>query len=93
MKVYLSIFFTELALGPLWSSSRDVNIFIALYLYIYVPFSCNLFRGLSLALRLWQDQPGSRLLAGSNRQQTVGRINQVADRGDGQSAPPVDSRQ
>ena len=37
-----------------------------------------------MALRLWQDQPGSRLLAGSNRQQTVGRINQVADRGDGE---------
>ena len=36
-----------------------------------------------MALRLWQDQPGSSLLAGSTRQQTVGRINQVADRGDG----------
>ena len=41
------------------------------------------FLGLSLALRLWQDQPGSSLLAGSTRQQTVGKINEVADRGDG----------
>ena len=31
----------------------------------------------------WQDQPGSRLVAGSTRQQTVGRINHAADRGDG----------
>ena len=31
----------------------------------------------------WQDQPGSGPLAGSTRQQTVGRINQVADGGDG----------
>ena len=31
----------------------------------------------------WQDQPGSSPLAGSTRQQTVGRVNQVADRGDG----------
>ena len=31
----------------------------------------------------WQDQPGSSPLAGSTRQQTVGRINQIADRGDG----------
>ena len=36
-----------------------------------------------MALGLWQDQPGSRPLAGSNRQQTVGRINQAGDRGDG----------
>ena len=36
-----------------------------------------------MALRLLQDQPGSSLLAGSTRQQTVGRINQIADRGDG----------
>ena len=50
-KILLLIIFTESALGPLWSSSRNV--------YISVPFSCNLFRGLSLALRLWQDQPGS----------------------------------
>jgi hypothetical protein len=27
---------------------------------------------------LWQDQPGSSLLAGSTRQQPVGRINQAA---------------
>ena len=32
---------------------------------------------------MWQDQPGSSLSAGSTRQQTVGRINQVADYGDG----------
>ena len=31
----------------------------------------------------WQDQPGRSPLAGSTRQQTVGRVNQVADRGDG----------
>ena len=30
----------------------------------------------------WQDQAGSSLLVGSTRQQTVGRINQVADCGD-----------
>ena len=30
-----------------------------------------------------QGQPGSSPLAGSIRHQTVGRINQVADRGDG----------
>ena len=36
-----------------------------------------------MALRLWQDQPGSRLLAGSTRQQAVGRINQVAGCGHG----------
>ena len=57
--------------------------FMYLSVCLYIPFSCNLFLGLSLALRLWQDQPGSRLLAGSNRQQTVGKINQAADRGDG----------
>ena len=34
-------------------------------------------------MRIMQDQPGSRPLAGSTRQQTVGRINQAADRGDG----------
>ena len=28
----------------------------------------------------WQDQPGSRPLAGSTRQQTAGRINQAPDR-------------
>ena len=31
----------------------------------------------------WQDQPGSKPLAGSTRQQTVGRINQAADLWDG----------
>ena len=45
-----------------------------MFIYAYVPFPCNFFQGLSLALRF---------LAGSTRQQTVGRINQVADRGDG----------
>ena len=40
------------------------------------------FLGLSLALRLWQDQPVSSLLAGSTRWQTVGRINHVAECGD-----------
>ena len=43
---------------------------------IFMPF----FLGLSLALRLWQDQPGSSPLEGSTRQQPVGRINQSADR-------------
>ena len=36
-----------------------------------------------MALRLWQDQPGSSRLTGSTRQQTVGGFNQVADCGDG----------
>ena len=35
-----------------------------------------------MALRLWEDQPGNILLAGSTRQQTVGRINQAAECGD-----------
>ena len=46
---------------------------------LYVPCSCNLFQGLSLALRLWinqaadcwPDQKGSRPSAGSTRQQIV----------------------
>ena len=89
------LFFTELALWPLWSSSRNVQ-----------PSVCLLFKkrnwGLWLALRIWQDQPdsttigrinqaadrwqdqpGSKPLAGSTRQQTVGRINQAADLWDG----------
>ena len=41
-----------------------------------------IFLGLLLALRLWKDQQGSSPLAESTRQQPVGRINQVADRGD-----------
>ena len=56
---------------------------ICIYIYVYVPFSCQLFQGISLAPRLWQDQPGRSRLAGSTRQQTVGRINQVEDCGDG----------
>ena len=38
---------------------------------------------LGFSLVMWPDQPGSRLLAGSTRQKTVGRINQVADCGVG----------
>ena len=38
---------------------------------------------ISQAAALWQDQPGSSPLAGSTWQQTIGRINQIADRGDG----------
>ena len=41
--------FTESALGPLRSSSRDVCLYINIGMY--VPFHCNFFRGLSLALR------------------------------------------
>ena len=83
--------FTELALGPLWSSSRNVHIFIS-------PLPMSFFsrpltgphivagstrqqtvgRNNQAADRC-QDQPGSRQLAGSTKQQTIGRINQAAD--------------
>ena len=43
--------FTELALRPLWSSSRNVRPRLGVSLYVSVPFPCNFFRGLSLALR------------------------------------------
>ena len=72
--------------GLIWASSRDVRpLFV-------VPFSCNFFKAsfwpsdcgrIKQAAARWQDQPGSSPLLGSTRQQTVGRINQVADRGDG----------
>ena len=61
--------------GPSWSSSRNVCLCVCLS---DVP-SRIFFLGLSLALRLSQGQPGSRPLAWSTRQQTVGRINQAAD--------------
>ena len=50
---------------------------------IWICPVAEFFLGLSLTLRLWQDQTGSRPLAGSTRQQPIGRINQVADHGDG----------
>ena len=65
---------------PIWSSSRNVRPYTTLCVCILSP-SNVIFLGLSLALR-WQDQPDSSPLAGSTRQQTIGRINQVADRGD-----------
>ena len=57
--------------GPIRSSSRDVNLFVCVCLC--VPFPCA----------HWEDQTGSSRLAGSTRHQTIGRINQVADHGDG----------
>ena len=36
--------------GPSWFSSREVHIFIHFF-YLYIPFPCNFFRGLLLALR------------------------------------------
>ena len=44
-----------------------------------MPSDCG---KITQAAARWQDQPESSPLAGSTRQQTVGRINQVADRGD-----------
>ena len=41
--------------GPSWSVSRDV----CLYVYVYVPFPCDFFRGLSLALRSHDQIPAS----------------------------------
>ena len=54
--------FTESPLGSLWSSSRDVCLYIYRYIYIgrYVPFHCNFFLGLSLALRSHDQFQASR---------------------------------
>ena len=66
---------------------------LAVSTHIYMsPFHVNFFEAshwpsdcgrINQAAACWQDQPGNRPLAGSTRQQPVGRINQVADRGDG----------
>ena len=43
--IYIYIYiFTESALGLLWSSSRDVSLYIYLYICLSVPFSCNFLR-------------------------------------------------
>ena len=58
--------------GPIWSSSRNVSLF---YFLFVVPFLSNF----SLFSR---PLIGPGIVAGSTRQQPVGRINQVADCGD-----------
>ena len=68
-------------IGPLGQSGLVVAMSVRCHLLS--PFYAIFFRGLLLALRLWQDQPGSSPLAGSTRQQPIGRIKQVADCGDG----------
>ena len=54
------------------------GIVVAMSVSLLSPFY-PIFEGLSLALRLWQDQPDSSPLAGSTRQQPLGRINKAAD--------------
>ena len=52
-------FFKESALRPILSSSCDVSIYIYIYIYMSVPFSCNFFLGLLLALRSHDQIPAS----------------------------------
>ena len=52
------VVFKESALRPILSSSCDVS----LYACLFVPFSCNLFWGLSLALRSHDQIPASHWL-------------------------------
>ena len=81
--VWMSFFLPNRPTGPIWSSSCNVSQYLADFLCLFVscPLPMQFFLGFSLVM--WPDQPGSSLLAGSTRQKTVGRINQVADCGVG----------
>ena len=71
-------------MGGRGSSSRDCCLCVCLMSLLVFFFEASHWPSdcgrINQAADRWQDQPGSRPLAGSTRQQTAGRINQAPDR-------------
>ena len=68
-----NLFFTFHRIGPVGRLGLVVAMSVCVCVFLCVPFPCDFFRSLI----------GPQIVAGSIRQQPVGRINQVAHRGDG----------